>query len=93
MNMSLVGIFRSTGDFLWVSNTVSMLFWVQVVFLDDFGSNLKPARDLGMVTILARDTDAALGELEKVTGVQVTFCVSRGVLPSSACVQQGRRAP
>ncbi|XP_040821920.1 bifunctional epoxide hydrolase 2 isoform X2 [Ochotona curzoniae] len=41
----------------------------EVVFLDDFGSNLKPARDLGMVTILARDTDAALGELEKVTGL------------------------
>ncbi|XP_008247510.1 bifunctional epoxide hydrolase 2 isoform X1 [Oryctolagus cuniculus] len=43
----------------------------EVVFLDDFGSNLKPARDLGMVTILARDTDTALGELEKVTGVQL----------------------
>ncbi|XP_004848441.1 bifunctional epoxide hydrolase 2 isoform X1 [Heterocephalus glaber] len=43
----------------------------EVVFLDDFGSNLKPARDLGMVTILARDTDTALRELEKVTGMQL----------------------
>ncbi|XP_006884985.1 PREDICTED: bifunctional epoxide hydrolase 2 [Elephantulus edwardii] len=43
----------------------------EVVFLDDFGSNLKPARDLGMVTILVRDTDTALRELEKVTGTQL----------------------
>lgn len=47
--------------------------WVQVVFLDDFGTNLKPARDMGMVTILVRDTDTALRELEKVTGTQVTL--------------------
>ncbi|CAO2591363.1 Bifunctional epoxide hydrolase 2 [Lemmus lemmus] len=42
----------------------------EVVFLDDFGSNLKPARDMGMFTILVRDTDTALRELEKVTGTQ-----------------------
>lgn len=42
----------------------------EVVFLDDFGSNLKPARDMGMVTILVRDTDTALRELEKITGTQ-----------------------
>lgn len=45
---------------------------VQVVFLDDVGANLKPARDLGVVTILARNTNTALQELEKVTGMQVT---------------------
>ncbi|XP_047712641.1 bifunctional epoxide hydrolase 2 [Prionailurus viverrinus] len=43
----------------------------EVVFLDDIGANLEPARDLGMVTILVRDTDTALRELEKVTGVQL----------------------
>ncbi|XP_030734957.1 bifunctional epoxide hydrolase 2 isoform X1 [Globicephala melas] len=43
----------------------------EVVFLDDFEVNLKPARDLGMVTILVHDTDTALRELEKVTGVQL----------------------
>ncbi|XP_052588854.1 bifunctional epoxide hydrolase 2 isoform X1 [Peromyscus californicus insignis] len=42
----------------------------EIVFLDDFGSNLKPARDMGMFTILVRDTDTALRELEKVTGTQ-----------------------
>lgn len=43
----------------------------EVVFLDDMGSNLKPARDLGMVTILVRDSNIALQELEKVTGMQL----------------------
>lgn len=42
----------------------------EVVFLDDFGSNLKPARDMGMTTILVRNTTSALRELEKVTGTQ-----------------------
>ncbi|XP_024424640.2 bifunctional epoxide hydrolase 2 [Desmodus rotundus] len=43
----------------------------EVVFLDDMGSNLKPARALGMVTILVHDSDVALQELEKVTGMQL----------------------
>ncbi|XP_042553757.1 bifunctional epoxide hydrolase 2 [Dipodomys spectabilis] len=43
----------------------------EVVYLDDFGSNLKPARDLGMATIHVQDTDTALRELEKVTGLQL----------------------
>ncbi|XP_008047299.2 bifunctional epoxide hydrolase 2 [Carlito syrichta] len=43
----------------------------EVVFLDDIGANLKPARDLGMVTILVHDTDTALRELEQVTGMQL----------------------
>ncbi|KAM8919073.1 bifunctional epoxide hydrolase 2 isoform 2-T2 [Lycaon pictus] len=43
----------------------------EVVFLDDIGAYLKPARDLGMATILVRDTDPALTELQKVTGVQL----------------------
>ncbi|XP_066197788.1 bifunctional epoxide hydrolase 2 [Saccopteryx leptura] len=43
----------------------------EVVFLDDMGVNLKPARELGMVTILVRDNDTALQELEKVTRTQL----------------------
>ncbi|XP_042636600.1 bifunctional epoxide hydrolase 2 [Orycteropus afer afer] len=43
----------------------------EVVFLDDIGTNLKPAHDLGMVTILVHDTNTALRELEKVTGLQL----------------------
>ncbi|XP_020754299.2 bifunctional epoxide hydrolase 2 [Odocoileus virginianus] len=43
----------------------------EVVFLDNFETNLKPAREMGTVTILVRDTDTALKELEKVAGVQL----------------------
>ncbi|XP_074144480.1 bifunctional epoxide hydrolase 2 isoform X2 [Sminthopsis crassicaudata] len=42
----------------------------EAVFLDDIGANLKKAREMGMVTILAQDTDMALKELEKSTGIQ-----------------------
>jgi putative hydrolase of the HAD superfamily len=40
----------------------------QAVFLDDIGSNLKPARALGMTTIRVVDPDTALAELEAVLG-------------------------
>jgi putative hydrolase of the HAD superfamily len=40
----------------------------EVVFLDDLGVNLKPARQLGMTTIKVTDPDVALGELEAVVG-------------------------
>lgn len=35
----------------------------EAVFLDDLGINLKPARDLGMITIKVLDVDQALAEL------------------------------
>jgi len=38
----------------------------EVVFLDDLGINLKPARALGMVTIKVTDPEEALAELEAV---------------------------
>ena len=40
----------------------------QAVFLDDLGINLKPARELGMVTIKVESADTALAELEAVVG-------------------------
>ena len=42
-----------------------------VVFLDDLGSNLKPARELGMTTIKVEDPTTALAELEQLTGVSL----------------------
>lgn len=39
--------------------------------MDDIEANLKPARDLGMVTILVRNTTTALQELETVTGMKL----------------------
>lgn len=43
----------------------------QVVFLDDLGVNLKPARQLGMATIKVVDPDDALAELEAVLGISL----------------------
>jgi putative hydrolase of the HAD superfamily len=40
----------------------------EAVFLDDLGVNLRPARDMGMVTIKVTDPAEALAELEKVVG-------------------------
>uniref|UniRef100_A0A8C5U944 AB hydrolase-1 domain-containing protein n=1 Tax=Malurus cyaneus samueli TaxID=2593467 RepID=A0A8C5U944_9PASS len=43
----------------------------EAIFLDDLGENLKPARDLGMATILVRDPDSALRQLQELSGVQL----------------------
>lgn len=40
----------------------------EVVFLDDIGANLKPARSLGMTTIRVVEPTAALRELSEVLG-------------------------
>jgi putative hydrolase of the HAD superfamily len=41
----------------------------QVVFLDDLGINLKPAKAMGMTTIKVLGADQAIGELEAVLGI------------------------
>ncbi|NXW24293.1 HYES hydrolase, partial [Circaetus pectoralis] len=42
----------------------------EVILLDNIGENLKPAREMGMATILVRDTETVLKELEELSGVQ-----------------------
>jgi putative hydrolase of the HAD superfamily len=42
-----------------------------VVFLDDLGINLKPARAMGMATIKVVSADQALGELEVLLGISL----------------------
>ncbi|XP_068136207.1 bifunctional epoxide hydrolase 2 isoform X2 [Hyperolius riggenbachi] len=42
----------------------------ETIFLDDIGANLKPARELGISTVLVRDTEKALKELQDLSGVQ-----------------------
>lgn len=39
------------------------------VFLDDLGTNLKPARTLGMQTIKVIDEDDAIAQLSEITGI------------------------
>lgn len=43
----------------------------QAVYLDDLGTNLKPARAMGMRTIKVEDPAAAIGELESVLDIQL----------------------
>lgn len=47
------------------------------VFLDDLGINLKPARDMGMVTIKVTDPMLALAELSQVIGLSLDGSVTR----------------
>ncbi len=44
----------------------------EVVFLDDLGVNLKPARAMGMTTIKVDDPIVALEELELLLGIELT---------------------
>jgi putative hydrolase of the HAD superfamily len=44
----------------------------RIVYLDDLGINLKPARALGMTTIKVIDPDEALAELSKVLELDLT---------------------
>lgn len=43
----------------------------QIVFLDDLGINLKPARDMGMKTIKVVNENQTLKELEEITGLSM----------------------
>nr|XP_025972356.1 bifunctional epoxide hydrolase 2 isoform X2 [Dromaius novaehollandiae] len=71
----------------------------EVIFLDDIGENLKPAQQMGMATILVRDTETALKQLQELSGVQLlgqeetlpTACdpvnISHGYVPIRPGVQ------
>jgi epoxide hydrolase-like predicted phosphatase len=41
----------------------------ECAYVDDLGGNLKPARDLGMATVLHRDASGTIAELERLFGV------------------------
>ncbi len=43
----------------------------QVVFLDDLGINLKPAKAMGMTTIKVLSADQAIADLESVLGISL----------------------
>lgn len=45
----------------------------RIVYLDDIGRNLKPAREMGMTTILVRDARTALQNLEEVLGIELSI--------------------
>jgi putative hydrolase of the HAD superfamily len=43
----------------------------EIVFVDDLGFNLKPAKELGMATVLHTDAEATIAQLEALLGVEL----------------------
>lgn len=66
---SVIGIRKPEPEFYVRACELADVDPRNVVFLDDLGVNLKPARSLGMTTIKVVDPDDALRELEAVLGI------------------------
>src|SRR5690606_41310056 len=68
---SRVGVRKPDPRFYELACEAAGVTPTEVVFLDDLGVNLKPARAMGMTTIKVVDPDEALAELERVVGFPV----------------------
>ena len=64
-----VGVRKPDPQFYELACTALGVAPAEVVFLDDLGINLKPARQMGMRTIKVGDPRVALEELEGVLGM------------------------
>lgn len=69
---SKVGIRKPDPRFYEMACKIVKVDPARVVFLDDLGINLKPARAMGMTTIKVTSSAQALNELEKVLGLGLT---------------------
>lgn len=65
---SKVGVRKPDPRFYEMACEIAEVEPSEVVFLDDLGINLKPAKAIGMTTIKVVDPDDALAELEQVVG-------------------------
>ena len=63
---SKVGVRKPELRFYEMACEITGVVPETVVFLDDLGVNLKPARAMGMQTIKVLDPDRALGDLEAI---------------------------
>jgi putative hydrolase of the HAD superfamily len=68
---SKVGIRKPEPGFYTLACTTAGVQPERVIFLDDLGINLKPARAMGMSTIKVVSADQALGELEGLLGLSL----------------------
>ena len=68
---SKVGIRKPEPGFYTLACNTAGVSADRVVFLDDLGINLKPAREMGMATIKVVSADQALGELEGLLGISL----------------------
>lgn len=65
---SKVGVRKPDPAFYALACEMAEVDPTEVVFLDDLGVNLKPAREMGMTTIKVVDAGRALADLEQVVG-------------------------
>jgi len=68
---SRAGVRKPEPAFYELACAVAEVEPVEVVFLDDLGINLKPARAMGMTTIKVLEADQAITDLEAVLGITV----------------------
>ncbi|MDQ2648468.1 MAG: HAD-IA family hydrolase [Actinomycetota bacterium] len=66
---SKVGVRKPDPHFYELACDLAQVEPSEVVFLDDLGVNLKPAKAIGMTTIKVGDPDVAIAELEQVLGI------------------------
>ena len=67
-----VGVRKPDPRFYEMACEIAEVAPGQVVFLDDLGINLKPARVMGMTTIKVTDPQMAIKELEAVLGLSLS---------------------
>ncbi len=69
---SKVGVRKPDPHFYKMACEIVQVSPDKVVFLDDLGINLKPARAMGMSTIKVTDPQKAMAELESILGIPLS---------------------
>jgi putative hydrolase of the HAD superfamily len=69
---SKVGVRKPEVAFYELACTTAGVEPDEVVFLDDLGINLKPAKAMGMTTIKVVSAEQAINDLEAVLGIDLS---------------------
>jgi putative hydrolase of the HAD superfamily len=67
----LVGIRKPAPEIYAMGAEAVGLAPAECVFVDDLGFNLKPAKELGMATVLHTDAEQTIAELEELLGLEL----------------------
>jgi putative hydrolase of the HAD superfamily len=67
----LVGIRKPAPEIYAMGAEAVGLAPEECVFVDDLGFNLKPAKELGMATVLHTDAEQTIAELEELLGLEL----------------------
>ena len=68
---SLVGVRKPDPEFYEIACATAGVVPAEVVFLDDLGINLKPARAMGMTTIKVESAEQAIRDLGAALGIDL----------------------